>query len=127
MTNTDLIKIAKQLDKIITSERPEVKEAFRELLIVSALIEGDGVKGPISTLVDKVNDLSRDVAKMSDRLSIHERELSYRNGVPRPRSYHDAIEQNRIWGGTVPDDQTNPFKRLYETTYLNNPYEDDNK
>lgn len=118
MEYSEVLKLAKQLDKIITSERKEVKDAFRELLIVSALIEGDNVAGPLEKLIDSVDVLSSEVRRLRDEVHRQEQLARRRYDHHYTNDYDQDIHRSRIWGGIRPDDTKNPFKALYEELHL---------
>jgi hypothetical protein len=62
MELNELTQVMKMLDKIITSNRPEIKEAFRELLIISTLAEqGGDLAGPLESLMHEVKRLRQEV------------------------------------------------------------------
>ena len=60
MENTELKTVMKMLDKIITSKNKEIKNAFRELMIIAALTESDtSVVGPLTNLISRVEILEK--------------------------------------------------------------------
>jgi len=65
MEKTELMQVVKLLDKIISSKNIEIKDAFRELLIVATLTEtpSDDAPGPLATLIfTEMEQLRHEVA-----------------------------------------------------------------
>lgn len=79
---TDLEHVVKLLDKVITSERKEVKEAFRELLIIVALTEDGGVAGPIEKLLDRQLEVESHVRRLENQLGHLEYLLNRQQAKP---------------------------------------------
>jgi hypothetical protein len=63
MEDFDIKEFAKMFDAALASDNPAVKKAFRNLMIVAALVhtqeEDERQMGPLETLVKKVEDLER--------------------------------------------------------------------
>lgn len=67
---TELETVLKLLDKIITSERAEIKGAFRELMIIAALTEPNAdTAGPLMDLLDRVAALEIEVSSIKANYS----------------------------------------------------------
>lgn len=65
MENSDLETVLKLLDKIITSERKEIKNAFRELMIIAALTEpGADTAGPLMDLLARLTAVEMEVSSL---------------------------------------------------------------
>jgi len=65
MEKTELMQVVKLLDKIIGSNNAEIKDAFRELLIIATLTEApsDDIPGPLATLIfTEMDQLRHEVA-----------------------------------------------------------------
>lgn len=101
MDNDELLRTVKLLDKIITSERKEVKTAFQELLLIVALTEDNKLAGPLEQMVDT---LQKDVRQMKGRLETLERPSRYdedwykRQYLNNPYQY-DTVNP-RLFGGS---------------------------
>jgi len=55
----DLRQLYELLDKMITSDDPEIKEAFEQLMLVVAIkYDRKKMTGPISSMYDKLIDIS---------------------------------------------------------------------
>lgn len=88
--NEDLLVVCKALDKIITSERKEIKNAFRELMIMASLTEDD-TAGPLLSLIGRVDRLEYEISSIKrDR----EREREWNS-----RYHHD---RDCWWGANKP-------------------------
>lgn len=73
MEKTELETVVKLLDKIITSERKEIKDAFRELMIIAALTEPNAdTAGPLMDLLTRLTAVEVEVSaiKMNQSSSI---------------------------------------------------------
>ena len=94
MIEEDILTIIKSLDKIIMSERVEVKNAFRELLIMVTLCE-DSVKGPLEKLINQVNVMQIEidmVKKTSNRINEFDTPLSHNyNHNSRPTLQYGTV------------------------------------
>lgn len=65
METTELETVLKLLDKIITSERKEIKDAFRELMIIAALTEPNAdTAGPLTELLARVAAVEAEVSSL---------------------------------------------------------------
>lgn len=90
---TELEILLKLLDKVITSERKEIKDAFRELMIIAALTEPNAdTAGPLMDLLTRVGALEMDVSTIKSNQS---------NGFP-PLSGRSLLDQYS-WNGTNTD------------------------
>lgn len=71
MEKSDLETVLKLLDKIITSERKEIKDAFRELMIIAALTEpGADTAGPLMDLLARLTAVEMEVSSLRASQSI---------------------------------------------------------
>lgn len=71
MEKSDLETVLKLLDKIITSERKEIKDAFRELMIIAALTEpGADTAGPLMDLLARLTAVEIEVSALRASQSI---------------------------------------------------------
>lgn len=62
MEKTDLQTIIELLDKVLISERKEIKDAFRELLMIAALTEANPEEpGPLTSLLSRMDALEAEV------------------------------------------------------------------
>lgn len=62
MEKTDLQTIIELLDKVLISERKEIKDAFRELLMIAALTEANPEEpGPLTSLLARMDALEAEV------------------------------------------------------------------
>jgi len=87
----ELTILCRALDKMMTSERKEVKDAFRELSIMVTLIDNSEVPGPLvetlrrlDDLTHRCNSLEKTVYELEKRRyysSEHQRELDMIRGM----------------------------------------------
>lgn len=87
----ELLLLVKQLDKIITSDRAEVKEAFRELLIMSTLIADGNVTGPLT-------QLTRDMDDLKHRVRRNEQEIDRVRTSNRDRHLYGQWDTSSMYG-----------------------------
>ena len=64
--NTETETLVRLLDKIIMSDNPSVKDAFRELLIVASLTHNDTANGPWTYLNDIIDKLRSQMHQLED-------------------------------------------------------------
>ncbi len=112
MEKTELKQVIKLLDKIIASNNVEIKDAFRELLIVATLTEAPAEgQGPLESLVFSELDMLKKqlTAIQGDMARTHE--WARRNG----KSYYDDYYTRQSsasrgyvdpWAGAIANDKT---------------------
>lgn len=104
MEKTELKQVVKLLDKIIGSNNAEIKDAFRELLIVATLTETPtDEKGPLETLIFSELDLMRAHLSETNREIAHLRDIMRGGGS---KGYYDEYSK---YAGTRPRSYTDPY------------------
>jgi hypothetical protein len=84
MENIELKQLVKLLDKVISSDNPETKSAFRELLIVAALTGTNDTPGFLENIIFS------EFAKLEKEVEHLRREVMIRNtDTRRGKSYYD--------------------------------------
>ena len=119
MDNEELLVVIKALDKIMTSERAEIKSAFRELMIMATLCENsNGVTGPLQKLVTEVTNMKH---QMNGRYSEEDRyRKMYETQFRNDRYYWNDVWNSNQNGTTVPG-HTNIDKTQLKNIFLNTP------
>lgn len=87
MEKTELMQVVKLLDKIIVSNNVAIKDAFRELLIITALTEvtNDETPGPLANLI------CTELAVLREEIRRMRQELSYaRSSGNQPHDYRSG-------------------------------------
>ena len=91
--NKELLVLTKQLDKIISSKDKNVRETFKELLIMATLLEDDGdAVGPLANMLSHIESLELRLAN-----------VELRQAVTEPTHMHPAQ-----WWGNTPTSAINP-------------------
>jgi len=110
MEKTELMQVVKLLDKIIASNNEEIKNAFRELLIVAALTEttNDDNRGPLASLIfAEIDILHNELKKVKHEVAYHlnsTRTKSYYEDYARAKDYNDrAFTNNKAISGSIAD------------------------
>lgn len=104
MEKTELRQVVKLLDKIIGSNSADIKDAFRELLIVATLTETPtDEKGPLETLIFSELDLMRAHLTETNREIAHLRDIM--RGGER-KGYYDEFAK---YARAMPRSYTDPY------------------
>ena len=68
MQDVDLEEFARMFDAALASDKPAVKKALRNFMMVAAIAESDGerVQGPLESLVKEVDKLRHQVSRVEE-------------------------------------------------------------
>lgn len=90
MKEFDIKEFAEMFDAALESDNPAVQKALRNFMMVAAIVhtqEDKKIKGPLETLIDKVNNLEQTVEAIA-------RDQIYRSKVDN--DYYKQIYQSPI-------------------------------
>lgn len=82
MNQSEVRHMYEIIDRALSSKNPTVKEALKELLIVTSLSEESSRKGELVRLLDSVEKLSYDVGSLREELHRLRADFSYVKNRP---------------------------------------------
>jgi hypothetical protein len=98
MKEQELMDAVRLIDKILTSESDNIKNAWRELLIVVALTESPTEEGPLTSLLAEIQQLRNEVRQLRNEVDLEKRNINRNNWYGPGKYYNDnsTIDWNTV-------------------------------